>query len=267
MGIVNVTPDSFSDGGRFVHAREAVAQALRLAEEGAEILDIGGESTRPGAQPVEAAEELRRVLPVIEQLRPLTEKIISVDTYKSGVADKALAAGADVVNDVSGFRFDPAMPKVVSDSGAGVILMQIRGTPASMHQLPPSTDIVREVVEDLERAIQRAETAGITRDRIMLDPGIGFGKNPKENLILLNRLAEVGELGFPVLVGPSRKSFVGRLLDRPVEERLLGTAAACAVSILRGAHVLRVHNVGEIRQVTQVVDAVLAEALISERID
>jgi dihydropteroate synthase len=261
MAVVNVTPDSFSDGGRFLSPERAVEHGLRLVEAGADILDIGAESTRPGAIPVSEGEELERILPVLEGLRRETAIPVSVDTYKARIAEEALRLGADIVNDISALRFDARMAAVVAEFRAGVVLMQMRGTPASMHRLSPSRDILSEVRRDLQVAVDKATSAGIARDRMLLDPGIGFGKNAAENLVLLNRLTELAGLNLPILVGPSRKSFIGGILGRPVQDRLLGTAAASAVCILRGSHLLRVHDVGEIGQVARVVDAILAEQI------
>ena len=261
MAVVNVTPDSFSDGGRFLSPERAVEHGLRLVEAGADILDIGAESTRPGAIPVSEGEELERILPVLEGLRRETAIPVSVDTYKARIAEEALRLGADMVNDISALRFDARMAAVAAEFRAGVVLMQMRGTPASMHRLSPSRDILSEVRRDLQVAVDKATSAGIARDRMLLDPGIGFGKNAAENLVLLNRLTELAGLNLPILVGPSRKSFIGGILGRPVQDRLLGTAAASAVCILRGSHLLRVHDVGEIGQVARVVDAILAEQI------
>jgi dihydropteroate synthase len=261
MAVVNVTPDSFSDGGRFLSPERAVEHGLRLVEAGADILDIGAESTRPGAIPVSEEEELERILPVLEGLRRETAIPVSVDTYKARIAEEALRLGADIVNDISALRFDARMATVAAEFRAGVVLMQMRGTPASMHRLSPSRDILSEVRRDLQVAVDKATSAGIARDRMLLDPGIGFGKNAAENLVLLNRLTELAGLNLPILVGPSRKSFIGGILGRPVQDRLLGTAAASAVCILRGSHLLRVHDVGEIGQVARVVDAILAEQI------
>jgi dihydropteroate synthase len=259
MGVVNVTPDSFSDGGCFVEAEAAADHCIRLLDEGADILDIGGESSRPGAEAISEQQEIDRILPVIEQIRPETEMPISVDTWKAGVARAALGIGADMVNDISSLRFDPDLGKVVADTGAGIVLMHMRGTPATMQNLPPSLDIVRGVENGLREAVGKAYKSGIAHDRILLDPGIGFGKTLQDNLVLLNRLPFLDVLELPVLVGPSRKSFLGRILNRPVQERVMGTAGACAVCILRGAHVLRVHDIGAVRQISDVVDAILVE--------
>ena len=259
MGIVNVTPDSFSDGGCFEETETAVDHCIRLLDEGADILDIGGESSRPGAESISEQLEIDRILPVIEQLRPETEMPISVDTWKAGVARAALGTGADMINDISSLRLDPDLGKAVVETGAGIVLMHMRGTPATMQSLPPSRDIVRDVGDGLREAVGDAYKSGIAHDRILLDPGIGFGKTLQDNLVLLNQLSFLSDLELPVLVGPSRKSFLGRILNRPVHERIMGTAGACAVGILRGAHVLRVHDIGAVRQISDVVDAILAE--------
>ncbi len=259
MGIVNLTPDSFSDGGRFPDPRAAVEYCLQLAEEGIDVLDLGGESSRPGAAPISAQEELDRVLPVLEEVRPRTSLVISVDTWKASVARRALEAGADVINDISALRFDPEMGTTISNYRAGVVLMHMRGTPATMQSIPPSRDILREVVDDLQVSLNQAHKSHIPRGRILLDPGIGFGKTLEDNLLLINRLPELARLNLPVLVGPSRKGWIGTILKRPVDDRVFGTAAACACCVLRGAHLLRVHDAGEIRQVTDIVDAILAE--------
>jgi dihydropteroate synthase len=259
MGIVNVTPDSFSDGGHFEVPDIAVGHALQLAEDGADILDIGGESSRPGADPISEQQEIDRVVPVIERIRAETGLPISVDTWKSGVAQAAIRAGADIVNDISSLRFDAEIGAVVSREKAGLVLMHMRGTPATMQALPPSGDILGEVAEGLRDAVAQAFKLGVPHDRILLDPGIGFGKTAQDNLVLLNRLSFLDELELPILVGPSRKSFLGRILSRPVHERVMGTAGACAAAIWRGAHVLRVHDVGPVRQISDVVDAILAE--------
>lgn len=263
MGIVNLTPDSFSDGGRFSNPDHAVAHAVEMAEAGADILDLGGESTRPGSLPVSPQAEMDRVLPVLERLRPRFPGLISVDTTKAVVARAALRLGADMINDISGLLFDPELPGVIAATGAAVVLMHTRGRPATMQQLPPSPDILREVREGLETCLGVAASAGIERGRILLDPGIGFGKTVADNLLLINRLAELAELGMPLLIGPSRKSFIGHVLERPASDRLLGTVAACAAAIFRGAHALRVHDVAEVVQVVRMVDSILAEAPVA----
>ena len=248
MGILNVTPDSFSDGGRFLSPDAAVERALAMEKEGADIIDVGGESSRPGADPVPVEEELRRVLPVLERLRGKLRIPISIDTTKAEVAEAALRAGASIVNDISALRFDPAMAPLVAKFGAGLVLMHMLGTPKTMQQAPHYEDVVTEVRDFLAERAQYAQSQGIPREAIAVDPGIGFGKTVEHNLELLRRLPELVELGFPVLVGPSRKSFIGAILGLGVEERLEGTLAACAVAVVRGADILRVHDVKEVRR-------------------
>ena len=257
MGVVNVTPDSFADGGRYYEAERAVARALELAADGADILDIGGESTRPGSLPVSEAEELRRVAPVVAALRPRTEALISVDTTKAAVARAALEAGADMVNDTSAFRFDPAMPGVVARSGAAVVLMHMRGTPLTMQDDPRYDDLLGEISAFLAERMRVAEAAGIPRERIVVDPGIGFGKTFEDNLALLRRQEAFQALGRPVLMGFSRKAFLGRILGLPPGERLEGTIAAAVLSAERGAHILRVHDVGPVARAVRAAEAIL----------
>ncbi len=243
MGILNVTPDSFSDGGRFLDPDRAVAHALRLQDEGADIIDIGGESTRPGAEPVPLEEELRRVIPVLEKLRRKLRIPVSIDTYKAEVAEAAIELGARIVNDVTALRADPRMGEVVARAGVGLVLMHMRGTPRDMQENPTYTDVVAEISAFLRERISAALSRGIAPEQIAVDPGIGFGKKLEHNLEILRRLEEFLELGRPVLVGPSRKSFIGEILGLPVEERLEGTLAACAVAVVRGADIVRVHDV------------------------
>ncbi len=258
MGVVNVTPDSFSDGGLFETPEAALQQALKLIDEGADLLDVGGESSRPGAEPVSTATELSRILPVVEELRARSEIPISVDTYKAPVAMGAIEAGADIINDISAFRFDPDLPEIISEAGAGVILMHMRGTPATMQRMPPSPDILAEIRKDLGEAVDRATAAGVPGDRILLDPGIGFGKTVQDNLKILNQLSFL-RLGFPLLLGTSRKSFLGKIQETEVSQRVYGTAASVAASVIRGAHIVRVHEVREMRQVVDIADAIMNE--------
>jgi dihydropteroate synthase len=257
MGIINVTPDSFSDGGQYFDTERAVARGLELAADGADILDVGGESTRPGSLPVPEAEELRRVVPVIGALRKRTTCLLSVDTTKAAVAHAALDAGADIVNDTSAFRFDPAMPGEVARSGAGVILMHMQGTPLTMQQSPRYGDLLDEIRAFLGERIRVAEAAAIPRERIIVDPGIGFGKTFEDNLVLLRRQEAFHELGRPLLLGFSRKAFLGRLLGLPPEERLEGTIAAAVLSVERGVHILRVHDVGPVVRAVRAAEAIL----------
>jgi dihydropteroate synthase len=256
MGIVNATPDSFSDGGRFLDPDAAVAQALRLAEEGADLVDLGGESTRPGAPAVPVEEELRRVVPVIERLRARGFALpISIDTTKGAVARAALAAGADLVNDVTALS-DPDLGRAAAEAGAPVVLMHMRGTPADMQTHAVYGDVAREVVRELEAALARADAAGIPRERTILDPGIGFAKTPEQSVELLARVGELRALGRPILVGPSRKSFIGKLTGASAPERLPGTLAAVAACVLAGVELLRVHDVAPARQAALVARAI-----------
>ena len=251
MGILNVTPDSFSDGGRFLSLDEALAQAEKMIAEGADIVDVGGESTRPGGEPVSVEEEIERVVPVIEALTQRFSVPVSVDTTKSEVARAALDAGAAIVNDVSALRFDFYVADAVARAGAGLVLMHSRGTPATMHRLPPVADIMEEVVSSLRASIHMAERRGVARESIAIDPGIGFGKSQSQNLELIARLDELIAFfpDYPLLIGASRKSFIGRILadasgtPAPASERLYGTLATVVVSVLRGANIIRVHDV------------------------
>jgi len=290
MGILNVTPDSFSDGGDYMDSATAVARALQLLDEGADIIDVGGESTRPGARvavgssaeenrnqevkqnkedqtekiPVSAEEELRRVLPVITELKKQRPNaVISIDTYKASVARAAAAAGAEIVNDVSGLRWDPQMAKTVAELKSGAILMHMRGRPEEWRTLPPPGDIVLQAKRELREWAEAAVLAGVRRERIVLDPGFGFGKNFEQNYPLLARFQELQSLGFPLLAGTSRKSFVGRMLardgnDAVLSDRLYGNLAAQTILILKGAHILRTHDVKAAAEAARVTDAILA---------
>ena len=256
VGILNVTPDSFSDGGRFLDRATAVAHATRMVEDGADILDIGGESTRPGSTTVSANEELERVHPVIERLAELHPAVpISIDTRKADVAAEALDAGATIVNDVSAGA-DPPMFDVVRDREAAVVLMHMQGDPTTMQEAPHYDDVVGEVHEYLRQRIEAAELAGIDPDRIAIDPGIGFGKDLDHNLQLMQGVDALLDLGRPVLVGPSRKRFIGTILDLPEEERVEGTVGAVVWMVARGAHLVRVHDVREVVRAVRVSDAI-----------
>lgn len=247
MGIVNVTPDSFSDGGAWFDASAAVAHALSLVDDGADILDIGGESTRPGAEPVSENEELRRVIPVIEQLAGRTRVPISIDTMKAAVAREALAAGATIINDVTALTFDPDMPDVCAASDCGVILMHMLGTPRTMQENPVYGDVVQEVRDYLIGRLHELRPRGIAPERMMVDPGIGFGKTAEHNLQLLSNIAAFREFGRPVLIGHSRKRFLGKLVGRKVEERLAGTIGVSIALAEQHADLLRVHDVRAVR--------------------
>ena len=256
MGIVNVTPDSFSDGGRFAATEAAVAHGLELVRQGADLLDIGGESTRPGAEPIDLDEELRRVVPVVRELAARTSVPLSVDTYKAETARRALAAGAHVINDVTALLGDPDMAAVVRDFGAGVILMHMQGAPQTMQANPVYADVTAEVAAFLEARLQTAEDQGIGRTCVVLDPGVGFGKTLEHNLELLARLGEMQRLGRPVCLGVSRKGFLGKLLGRPVTERLAGSVAAACYALARGAaQVVRVHDAAETRDAVRLIQA------------
>jgi len=266
MGILNVTPDSFSDGGQFFSRDHAVGHALQMLDEGADMVDIGGESTRPGVRigekGVSAEEELARVLPVIEDvLRERPNAIISVDTYKHEVARACISAGAEIVNDVSALRWDPEMVAAIAELRCGVILMHSRGRPEEWRKLPPSPDIVNEVKKDLQEWSRVAMESGIEKARIVLDPGFGFGKSFEQNYPLLAGLDWLHELGFPILSGTSRKSFIGRTLaraghDAPVDQRLYGTLATVVASVLKGAHIVRVHEVRSAVEAVKVADQI-----------
>ena len=257
MGVLNVTPDSFSDGGKFFKVEDAVNQGMKMAEEGADIIDVGGESTRPGSDPVLIQEELCRVIPVIRSLFKKTDAPISIDTYKAEVAKQALDAGAQMINDISALRFDPEMKKVVSEYKVPINLMHIKGTPKNMQKNPWYEDVISEITEYLNESIKIAKDAGIDPEKIIIDPGIGFGKRLEDNLNVLKNLKKLSILGCPILIGCSRKSFIGKILDLPVEERLEGSLAALAVAVMNGANIVRVHDVKESRRATSLVDAVL----------
>jgi dihydropteroate synthase len=260
MGVLNITPDSFSDGGKFFSLKRAIDGALAMERAGADILDIGAESTRPGSAGISAAEELQRLLPVLEALRTRLKIPISVDTQKAGVAEIALGAGAALLNDISGLKNDPRIAKVAAKFGAPLILMHMRGTPRTMQKQPFAKNAVKDVIAGLRHSIAIARRAGVRKSQIILDPGIGFGKSFQQNYELLARLPELGKLGYPLLVGTSRKGFLGATLashgkPAPPEARIWGTAATVTASILGGAHIVRVHDVAEMAQVAKVADA------------
>jgi dihydropteroate synthase len=257
MGILNVTPDSFSDGGQFDRLDTAIAQAQSMAQSGADILDIGGQSTRPGAVQISLDEELDRVIPVIEALRHSRFELpISVDTTRAAVAEAAIAAGADWINDISGASFDSDMLPMAANLGVPIVLMHLRGTPQTMQSLTDYDDLAGEIAIALTDRVDAAIAAGVNADRIILDPGIGFAKTADQNYELLRNLPRLADLGYPLLVGPSRKSFIGKTLDQPdPSQRVWGTAAACSGAIALGAHILRVHDVPEMRDVIRVSDS------------
>jgi len=263
MGVLNITPDSFSDGGEYLDEEAAVARALQLERDGADILDIGGESTRPGAAVIRAEEELRRILPVIKILRGKLHIPMSIDTRKADVAKAALDAGAEILNDVSGLRTDPRLAEIARRARAPLILMHMRGTPQTMQRGPFARDVIRDVKAGLREALARAKRAGLSKTQILLDPGIGFGKRHEQNFEILAHLSEFASLGCPIVIGTSRKAFLGRALagtdgpPAPTEERLLGTATTVTASVLGGAHIVRVHDVAEIVRVIRVADQIV----------
>lgn len=259
MGVLNVTPDSFSDGGQFFAFERAIEQAEQMIAEGADIIDVGGESTRPGSEFVSEAEELRRVIPVIERLASSSSIPISIDTTKSSVARAALEAGAEIVNDISGLRFDPAIADEVAKVKAGLVLMHSRGTPKEMQQLPPVADIFSEVVTGLRQSVAIAEQHGVPLESIAIDPGIGFGKTAEQNVELIAKLDQLTQEfpNLPIMIGTSRKSFIGKLLDdAPADERLYGTLASVVAAVMKGAHIVRVHDVKAGADAVRVVDAI-----------
>ncbi len=253
MGVLNVTPDSFSDGGEWMDPERALRRARTMVRQGADLVDVGGESTRPGARPVSAQEEIRRVVPVIERLAA-ENILVSIDTSKAAVARAAFKAGAKILNDVTALRGDRAMAKTAARAGVAVILMHMKGTPRTMQEHPDYGDVVEEILGFFREILKSAWRAGIERDKIILDPGIGFGKLPEHNLEILRRLDEFRSLGRPLAIGTSRKSFIGRALNRRVNDRMSGTAATVAAAILRGADVVRVHDVREMTDVARMTD-------------
>ncbi len=256
MGVLNVTPDSFSDGGLFFDKEKAIAHGIRMVEEGADVIDIGGESTRPGSKPLELEEELRRVIPVIESLSKETDVPISIDTYKSDVAQRAIAAGAEIINDISALRFDPNLAQVAARENIPLILMHIRGTPETMQKNIYYESLFSEILQYLKGSIQIAESAGVDPQQIIVDPGIGFGKTVEDNLLIIKNLYEFRILGKPILLGTSRKSFIGKILNAEAGGRLEGTLSSIAIGVLNGAHVIRSHDVLQAKKAIAVADAI-----------
>ncbi|MGR3317183.1 MAG: dihydropteroate synthase [Candidatus Anammoxibacter sp.] len=257
MGVVNLTPDSFSKDGFGYDTEMALQHAADLIKEGADIIDIGGESTRPGASPVTEDEELRRVIPLIKELSKSIDVPISIDTYKSGVAEKALDAGAQIINDISGLRADKDMVNVAAASKSPIILMHMKGTPLDMQNVPAYNDVVSEIIFFFQDLINRAVSNGIDEHNIIIDPGVGFGKTLRHNLEILNRLEEFKVLGCPIMVGSSRKSFIGEILNKPEEGRLLGTLATVAIAIAHGSDIIRAHDVNETVEIAKMCDAII----------
>jgi len=256
MGILNVTPDSFFDGGFHFHLDEAIEHGLSMASEGADIIDVGGESTRPFSDPLPLEEELRRVIPVIKALSQHIDIPISIDTYKSEVARQAIEGGASMVNDISALRFDPAMAALVAEAGVPIILMHMKGTPQDMQVSPTYEDLLGEILQFLSNAVQKASACGIRRENIIVDPGIGFGKSFDDNLKIIRELHVFSSLGQPVLVSTSNKSFVGHVLGLPVESRETGTMATIAAAVMNGADIIRAHNVKAARETVRMIDAI-----------
>jgi dihydropteroate synthase len=256
MGILNCTPDSFYPGSRLQDIDQAVQRAVAMIQAGADILDVGGESTRPGSDPVQISEEIRRVVPVIKKIRELSDVLISIDTRKVEVAEEALAAGADLVNDVSALRDNRPLAECIVDRGVPVILMHMRGEPKNMQENPHYRDVIAEITKELAGSVDFARSCGIREDRIIIDPGIGFGKRLQDNLAILRDLGSLHSLGYPVLIGLSRKSFIGAVLDKPVGERLIGTVAANMLALMNGADILRVHDVAEAVDTVKIFEAV-----------
>ncbi len=256
MGILNVTPDSFYNGGRYLKPEKAIEYGLKLVADGADILDIGAESTRPGANPVPADEQLKRLLPVLKSLRKKVKVPISVDTTSARVAEVALKEGANIINDISGFTFDRKMAETCARFNCYAVLMHIKGKPKTMHKNPVYQDLMQEVIDYLNSTVARAVAAGMKREQLFIDPGIGFGKKLEHNLEILRRLDELRTLGLPVVVGPSRKSFIGMVLNLPAEERLEGTIAAAVLAALNGADIVRVHDVGPVKRALRLTDAI-----------
>jgi dihydropteroate synthase len=256
MGVLNVTPDSFSDGGLFYDKGKAVSHGLKMVEEGADMIDIGGESTRPGSKPLELQEELRRVIPVIESLAKKLDVPISIDTYKSTVAQRAIEAGAQMVNDISGLKFDPNLAQVAAKEDTPLVLMHIRGIPETMQKDVHYDSLFSEILHNLRDSVQRAESAGLDPKQIIIDPGIGFGKSFEDNLLIIKNLFEFRILGKPILLGTSRKSFIGKILNTEVGDRLEGTLSSIAIGVLNGAHIIRSHDVLQAKKAIAVADAI-----------
>jgi|TARA_B100000287_G_scaffold373221_1_gene372297 dihydropteroate synthase len=261
MGILNVTPDSFSDGGKFIKSNIAVDHAFKMIDDGAHIIDIGGESTRPGSVPISDVEECERILPVIDKIKKIDSNItVSVDTYKASVAKKAIEAGADIINDISGLTFDPEMLSLLSGKNIPVIIMHINGKPKTMQKNPTYNDLVGDIRGFLQHQSKLAEESGIKNNHIILDPGIGFGKTFDHNFTLLRRLDEICSLGYPVMIGPSRKAFIGDALDLPPIDRIEGTLATIVAGIMNGAKIVRVHDVKEVSRAVKITEKIIASA-------
>jgi len=257
MGVLNVTPDSFSDGGKYNHIDSAVCRALTIEREGADIIDVGGESSRPGASIVPLDEEIKRVVPLVKELKQILKIPISVDTYKSKVAQLALEAGAKMINDITGLTQDADMATVIKEYGAEIVIMHMQGTPRNMQKDPKYDNVLKDIYSFLDEAIEKAVGSGVKRDKIIIDPGIGFGKTLNDNLTILKNISFFKKLNLPILIGSSRKSFIGEIIDKGVEDRLMGTASSVAISIMNGANIVRVHDVKEMLDVVSIADAIV----------
>jgi dihydropteroate synthase len=257
MGVLNVTPDSFSDGGKYFEPEKAIERGIQITEEGADIIDIGGESTKPGSEPISVQEEIDRVIPVLEGLLKYVDKPISIDTYKADVAETALETGAHMVNDISGFQFSTNLPEILKRYDIPFVLMHIKGTPKNMQNNPEYNDLINEIKDYFKEKINFALEHSIKFENIIIDPGIGFGKKIKDNFLLLKRLSDFKDFGCPILIGPSRKKFIGETLNLPPEQRLEGTSAAVTAGILNGANIVRVHDVKEMIRVVKITDEIL----------
>lgn len=257
MGVLNVTPDSFSNGGKYFEAEKAIGRGIQIKEEGADIIDIGGESTKPGSEPISVQEEIDRVIPVLEGLLKYIDKPISIDTYKADVAEIALETGAHMVNDISGFQFSTNLPEILKRYGIPFVIMHIKGTPKNMQNNPKYNDLINEIKDYFKEKINFALEHSIKFENIIIDPGIGFGKKIKDNFLLLKRLSDFKDFGCPILIGPSRKKFIGETLNLPPEQRLEGTSAAVTAGILNGANIVRVHDVKEMIRVVKITDEIL----------
>jgi dihydropteroate synthase len=257
VGVLNVTPDSFSDGGENFDTARAIERALEMQEEGADLIEVGGESTRPGSERLSLEEELSRVLPVLDGLQGKLRVPMSIDTYKSEVARRSIEIGVRIINDVSALRFDEALADVIAETKTALVLMHMRGEPATMQKIEPSKDIFADIHKDIAVAMQKAESRGVRREQLIFDPGIGFGKTLEQNLAILNHLDNFADLNMPIMIGTSRKSFIGKLTGRPESERLFGTAASVALAIASGAHFIRVHDVKQMWEVARISDAIL----------
>ena len=257
QGILNITPDSFSDGGRFIEPEKAFLRAIKMIEEGADIIDVGGESTRPGSDPISVDEELGRIIPIIERIKKESDCLISVDTYKSNVASEAINSGASIVNDISGLTYDKKMASLIIEKNIPLILMHMKGKPKTMQEKPFYKDVISEICNFFKMQINQLRKLNVSFDKIILDPGIGFGKTLDHNLLILNNLNIIRKLGYPVAIGTSRKSFIGEILGLPTKDRIEGSISSNIVAIINGANIIRVHDIAEMKKAVFVLDRIL----------